>query len=349
MTRKGTFGVASSIQSIHQKAVISSEVFKIKVNTDLLYPSYFAVYINTATVQYYIKSIATGAIMGHLSQEVLKEIPIVRPPKAVQADIVALMETAYATKRQKEAEAQALLASIDAYVLEKLGITLPTLEKRQCFGVMSSTVEGGRLDGEYYGQSNVDFISSFTSLVFSAVISDITSGTGVYEFTEDHDSSIYYINVNNLDSSLEIDLKSAKKTVAKKMTIAQKGAILTGRVGTIGTFIVNDFQENLAISDNILQIILDESMPINPYYIKFILNSTIIKRQIDRLSKGSLQKVINQQTIKTLQIPLPPKAVQDEIATEVQHRMTTAKRLKVEAQKVLETAKHQVEALLFGA
>lgn len=67
------------------------------------------------------------------------------------------------------------------------------------------------------------------------------------------------------------------------------------------------------------------------------------------MSKGSLQKVINQQTIKTLQIPLPPKAVQDEIATAVQHRMATAKSLKAEAKQALETAKHQVEALLFGA
>jgi hypothetical protein len=41
--------------------------------------------------------------------------------------------------------------------------------------------------------------------------------------------------------------------------------------------------------------------------------------------------------------------VQDEIATEVQHRMATAKQLKAEAKQALETAKHQVEALLFGA
>jgi hypothetical protein len=35
------------------------------------------------------------------------------------------METAYLEKRQKEAEAKAMLASIDGYLLAELGITLP--------------------------------------------------------------------------------------------------------------------------------------------------------------------------------------------------------------------------------
>ena len=361
MTRKGTFGVASSIQSIHQNAVISSEVFKITVNTDLLYPSYFAIYINTDTVQYYIKSIATGAIMGHLSQEVLKEIPVVRPPKAVQADIVALMETAYATKRQKEAEAQALLASIDAYVLEKLGITLPTLEKRQCFSVMSSTVEGSRLDSRYYQAEFLAFLEMLSQkqpcqslgVITDYIGSGSTPTAGGEAYTENPNEGVPFIRVTNLEEgtiSLENVLfvnRNIHETLLKR-TQLQGGDVLLSMAGTIGlSVVVPEWLAEGNINQALAKIVLKEF--ISPFYVSSILNSTIGKIQTDRLSRPSVQANLNLEEIAEIQIPLPPKAVQDEIATAVQHRMATAKQLKAEAKQALETAKHQVEALLFGA
>jgi hypothetical protein len=47
------------------------------------------------------------------------------PPLEIQAKIVNIYNQAQETKSQKEAEAKAILESIDAYLLEKLGIILP--------------------------------------------------------------------------------------------------------------------------------------------------------------------------------------------------------------------------------
>ncbi len=80
-----------------------------------------------------------------------------------------------------------------------------------------------------------------------------------------------------------------------------------------------------------------------------LFRNFIFQTEIRRRSCGGAQPNISEQEITSISIPLPPKAVQDEIATEVQHRMATAKQLKAEAKQALETAKHQVEALLFGA
>ena len=118
--------------------------------------------------------------------------------------------------------------------------------------------------------------------------------------------------------------------------------------GTIGlSVVVPEWLAEGNINQALAKIVLKEF--ISPFYVSSILNSTIGKIQTDRLSRPSVQANLNLEEIAEIQIPLPPKAVQDEIATEVQHRMNLAKQLKAEAKKALETAKHQVEALLFGA
>ena len=76
------------------------------------------------------------------------EIPV--PPIAIQSAIVAKMDAAYSSKREKETEAQRLLDSIDYYLLGELGIELPEPEENtvqsRIFTRRFSEISGGRFD-----------------------------------------------------------------------------------------------------------------------------------------------------------------------------------------------------------
>ncbi|MEA4851719.1 MAG: restriction endonuclease subunit S [Paludibacter sp.] len=60
-----------------------------------------------------------------VSPEFIKDFKVPMLPIEMQQIIVDIIGNAYITKQQKDAEAKALLESIDSYLLEELGITLP--------------------------------------------------------------------------------------------------------------------------------------------------------------------------------------------------------------------------------
>lgn len=53
----------------------------------------------------------------------------------IQNDLVTAMESARAERRTKLADAEALLASLDGYIIETLGLTLPPKDERKFFAV----------------------------------------------------------------------------------------------------------------------------------------------------------------------------------------------------------------------
>lgn len=93
---------------------------------------------------------SSGGNYPAITQEELRKILIPVPPLKLQSAIVAKMDAAYSSKREKEAEAQRLLDSIDAYLLGELGIELPEQEENnvqsRIFIRRFSEISGGRLD-----------------------------------------------------------------------------------------------------------------------------------------------------------------------------------------------------------
>ena len=88
---------------------------------------------------------STGGTRPALDYRALKTIPVIFKP-----EILDIMQFALGQNKQKEAEAQGLLDSIDSYVLDELGIKLPEVEERMCFTVNSEEVQNNRMDTYYY-------------------------------------------------------------------------------------------------------------------------------------------------------------------------------------------------------
>ncbi|NDU99104.1 restriction endonuclease subunit S, partial [Spirosoma terrae] len=91
------------------------------------------------------------------SHEFLR-LEIVCPPIDVQNEVVELFQNSLAQKRQQEAQAQALLDSIDGYLLGELGVTLPpepenTIQNRM-FKSSWRQMSGSRFDPTFH-QGNV--------------------------------------------------------------------------------------------------------------------------------------------------------------------------------------------------
>ena len=94
-----------------------------------------------------------------------------------------------------------------------------------------------------------------------------------------------------------------------------KGDLVTGRVGSIGTFAVYREDQAAGFSDNVLRIRLSPANADRTDFLLYFLNSELAAGQIDKFRKGSLQGVINHTTLKTVVVPALGKIKERELVT----------------------------------
>lgn len=178
----------------------------------------------------------------------------------------------------------------------------------------------GRFDPAYFLPKYQEYEkrlkdSGLPVFCLSRWIESIDSGIGIYDLSDK--AGWRYLNVNNIVSGGIDDTKSgfiATPPDFKDVNVIQRGDIITGRVGTIGVFVKYADDMPAYISDNVFRIRLKDC---DPDYILAVLNSSIVQNQIERTAKGSLQRVVNKQTIRNLKIPVPPPEVQSRIVAEL--------------------------------
>lgn len=307
---------------------------------------------------------SSGGNYPAITQEELGNILIPYIDDNTQQKIINLYQTAYAKKQQKEAQATALLASIDTYLLNELGITLPekdTSLQSRIFTTSFSEVSGGRFDGYYYQKDFIEFFNCLKKGIYpikslkkisKKITSGITPLSGGDAYTNSLDG-VPFIRSGNIDIDGDIDfedllyLKKEIHEVTMKSSKVEYNDLMIAIVGaTIGQVgIYNDTRE-ANINQAIALVRLKEE--INHNYVKEVIKSSIGQYNLNRLKRPVARANINLEEISTMQIILPPKEKQDEIAAHIQNIRAQAKQLQEEAKAVLEEAKREAEKMILN-
>jgi type I restriction enzyme S subunit len=110
LTRKGTFGVAALVET-DAKFAISSEVFRIELDTSKVLGSYLVTVLNSSICQEQFDRQKIGMIMGSLTQVSLRRIRLPLPPLEKQHEIqtyasqIRKRAACFITEAQSELEA----------------------------------------------------------------------------------------------------------------------------------------------------------------------------------------------------------------------------------------------------
>ena len=165
---------------------------------------FLAIYLRSDLVVNQTKHLMTGNTLPRLQTEDIQKLPVPLVSNEIQSKVITFYKNAYNQKQQKEQQAQALLDSIDGYLLNELGITLPEqdnrLEKRM-FTVPFSEVTGGRLDSQFYKvefQQLVDNISSKKHFKLKD-IADFSAET--WNQSDFFDETFPYIEISEIELS----------------------------------------------------------------------------------------------------------------------------------------------------
>ena len=199
---------------IHKKKPYScffaGYLIRFTIDKNKALPEYIFTYTQLNTYKEWVNAVQRPSGQPNINSEEYQSLEIPLPNIIVQQEIVNIINSAYKQKLQKESEAQQLLDSIDVYILNELGITLPEIKtdlKSRIFLVNRNKLEG-RFD-PYYSQKH--FVDAFSSLylgkypVFSLkslsilITSGITPKSGGDAYTENKELGIPFVRSGNID------------------------------------------------------------------------------------------------------------------------------------------------------
>jgi len=312
-----------------------------------------AAFLNLDAVEKIATKRATGGTRPALDYPALFSIPIVN-----NRNIYINIQKSVAAKKQKEAEAQQLLDSIDSYLLAELGIELPeqvenTVQNR-IFKTQFKVVTGKRLDPIFYFSDLNKFNEgSYDSHSLRAVSITFISGVGAGKQDQsDERQGIIQIRPTNINR--HGDLKYDKNIYLPEDFQGEKIEVddilfnNTNSQELVGKTTILKEEKELFFSNHITKITVNKSK-VYPDYLENILNLYQRNRIFYSIcTNWNNQSGIGLDVLKTLMIPVPPLEKQAEIANHITEVRNQAKQLHQQAKAELDQAKKEVEAMILG-
>ncbi len=371
-----TIGKVGAITETSQTGNINQNVARIRVKHSDISSVFLASFLNSTVGQKQIVRFATVTTQAYLNNEQLGKILVPCPSLENQNKIIEVLKNGFQSKQQKEQQSRDLLFSIDAYLLNALGISLPanpdTGIGARMFKTSWQEVTGRRLDPKRYSPATTALIASVAAsslpqmplkaLVYHSVAGDwgmdeeaavsdrLFQKCLVIRATEFHNK--YNLNVNNSRAKYRkiSRLKLAKMDVQPNDFLLEKsGGSADQPVGRIA-ILESDLlqQQPIAFSNFIHKFRVDTSQVLPAYlfcFLKTIHNIGIteaMQSQTNGIRNLIMQEYWNQPII------LPEMAKQQELAEKISAIRRQAQQLQKEAKEGFEAAKREIEKMILA-
>ena len=365
---KDNLGTVAIIPSYIKEANLNSALITLQLAEGKIDKNYFCLLFDMPFIRTQIDYIGKGAAQNNLNSQEIAQIQIPLLDLAKQKEIVSLMQAAYASKRAKEAEAAALLGSIDAYLMAELGIASiagsagfqnpPNLNKPY-FLASAQELRGNRWDSAYYKEEYKELEkainkSSYSIVFLKDILAFIESGSRPIGGISEYESGILSLGGEHVNDKCQIEINNPRfipleyhqhhlntETKLHDILLVKDGAT-TGKIGVIE----NMEQVNQNINEHVFLMRFKEG--VNSYYVLYLLATSFYQKRIKRVITGATVTGLTKQVIKEMSIPVPPLPHQQAIALHISELRSRAKALQAEAAAEIAAAKAQVEEMLLG-
>ncbi len=348
-----TMGAASVVPETIPEANIRGDLAAVIVN-DAVFANYIVNYINTKIGQDLFWRLNSGATRGRVVISNLRKYPVIVPDTEKIVEINQVVKAGKIRKNQKEAEAAALLASIDGYLLQALGISLPPpSEKKVFFYSRYSKVSGGRSDPFYHQivfEENTGVVKTgqYQAVPLKLLAEKLIKGRLPKDTEKNGDLKVVQINSINPDGHIDLsDLLTAKAIFTPEQQMQTNDVLVVITGATIGKIAIWEQEtDNYFLGGDIVKFQCVKN--INPHFIFAWLRCQNAQIEIKRNVTGATNGHLSPSDIGNILIPCPPLEKQIEIANHINKIRTQAKQLQQQAEAELETAKQQVERMILG-
>ena len=266
-----------------------------------------------------------------ISMDFVREYPVPVPPLPEQYRIVSRIESLFAKLDEAKEKAQAV---VDGFELRKSAILHKAFT--------------GELTERWRKEHGVR-LDSWINTIFKSIL-DVRDGT--HDSPEYVDVGYALVTSKNLKDGKITDknLKYISQDDYNKINARSKvdiGDILFAMIGTIGKPVVIKDKPNYAIKNVAL---FKNIKKVNPYFVKYYLETKEVRDKMDRDAKGSTQRFVSLEYLRNFPIPIPTEAEQIELVERVDNLLEKEQQAKEAAEAVLsqiDTMKKSILARVF--
>ncbi|MCX5887933.1 MAG: restriction endonuclease subunit S [Deltaproteobacteria bacterium] len=341
-------------------ALFAGYCIRFRFDTRLILPDFVYLYSKTDRYAAWVRSMQRPSGQPNINKEEFKSFTIPLLDIAEQSRLAATLGTALAARREKLSQADALLASLNGFVLDALGLTLPPSDGRMVYAVRLRDAST-RFDPDYnsprfrtlrdkikHGAIPAQSVGS----LFYPIVSGFAAGRD--DQTDDPALGVPHIRPLNITNTAELTFEGTKMVPRSAVVpgdFLKQGELLfnnTNSTAWVGKSLVFDADRDCACSNHITRLTLIDKRH-SPYYFAAFFNALRGLGFFGLLSTNfNNQAGINVETLKSVRVPVPDPKDQQKIADEVASRREEARRLRDEARSVWDDAKRSFEEELLG-
>ncbi len=337
--------------------VYASYFVKLIIDHSQLNPYYVSFLINSDLGRLQIDAVSRQiAGMTNINAQEIKGLKLPFPPLSHQETIANAYRKAIEKRESTISEVNRLLASIDDYLLNELGINMPpepenTIENRK-FRTSYSKVFGDRLD-PYYNQ---DYFYQIKEAVKdsgypSVFIKDTMQGLMIKGYLPKQeekkgDNKVVQINSINRDGTINLDdLLTAQDVFSSFHKLKQDDILVVITGATIGKIGYWSYEGDYFLGGDIVKF-QTEPNQFDPFYVYAYLRSKPSQVEIKRNITGATNGHLAPEDVKHILIPKPPIEKQREIAEIIRQKTHQAYDLQRQAISEFQQAKKEIEQLI---
>lgn len=334
--------------------VFASYLMRLRVNEKQALPDFVVAFLNTRAGRAQIdRESRQIAGMSNINAEEIRtlRVPLPKPPQ--QKGLLRSLDTAREKRKKMLADAYALLAGLDRFVLDQLGLILPPPSThRTIYAVRLRDVDAGKkLYPDYFHPERINAIKTIAAKFGednSMSLGRLADFRRDQRLVKPHDDYLGLANVQpNTGERCESTDEDGKGTVFEyaenDVLFARLRPYLNKVYRAEASGVCSPEFHVIRVRDG-----KGGSPLVLPDYLAAVLRSGVVLAQTRHMMTGNTHPRLSNDDVVNLVVPIPDHKVQAKIAAEVARRREKARQLRTGAAAVWEQAKADFEAALLG-
>ena len=346
MTITGRVGSAAVVREEHLPANINQHIARLRVDTARCLPEFLSEWLNSPVGQELSNRFVSGGTRAALDYGAIRNIRIPLPDLLEQGKLVVAMDAARFERKAKLAEADALLAEVDDFVLDTLGLVPPQADSRRVFAVRPANLRGQvRLNSEYYHPERTAALHSLDKTEGDVNVVPLSQ---VVSFVREQlkTPTETYLGLAHVQRHTG-ELTDATDTASGNCFAYQSGDVLFSRLRPYLNK-VHRAETDGSCSTEFHVLRIADTEGILPDYLAAILRSKVVLAQTVHMATGNTHPRLTNEDVANLMVPVPDPELQQVIADEISRRRQEARRLRAESEVGWQAAKQRFEGELLG-